>query len=65
MKNTAFIIAGVSGERMHQDIPKQFIYIEDKHVFICTLEEIFQDIIRFFCSCYDKKCMDEPRSLSI
>lgn len=40
--NIAVIIAGGSGHRMGQDIPKQFINVYDKPVLIYTLEE-FQD----------------------
>lgn len=36
--NTALIIAGGSGTRMGQDIPKQFINVHDKPVLIYTLE---------------------------
>ena len=36
--NIALIIAGGSGNRMHQDIPKQFINVYDKPVIIYTLE---------------------------
>ena len=36
--NIALIIAGGIGERMHQDIPKQFINVYDKPVIIYTLE---------------------------
>ena len=42
MKNIALIIAGGIGARMHQDIPKQFINVQDKPVIIYTLK-IFQD----------------------
>lgn len=38
MANIAVIIAGGSGSRMGQDIPKQFINIYDKPVLIYTLE---------------------------
>lgn len=38
MKTIALIIAGGSGQRMGQDIPKQFINVEDKPVIIYTLE---------------------------
>lgn len=38
MKNIAIIIAGGSGKRMGQDIPKQFINVYDKPVLIYTLE---------------------------
>lgn len=37
-KNVAIIIAGGSGSRMGQDIPKQFINVYDKPVIIYTLE---------------------------
>ena len=36
--NVAVIIAGGSGSRMRQDIPKQFINVYDKPVIIYTLE---------------------------
>lgn len=42
MKNIALIIAGGVGARMHQDIPKQFINVQDKPVIIYTLE-VFQN----------------------
>ena len=38
MKTVAIIIAGGSGKRMGQDIPKQFINIYDKPILIYTLE---------------------------
>ena len=38
MKTVAIIIAGGSGHRMGQDIPKQFINVYDKPVLIYTLE---------------------------
>lgn len=38
MRNIAIIIAGGSGSRMGQDIPKQFINVYDKPVLIYTLE---------------------------
>ena len=38
MMTTAIIIAGGSGSRMGQDIPKQFINVYDKPVLIYTLE---------------------------
>lgn len=40
--NIALVIAGGRGERMHQDIPKQFINVNDKPVIIYTLE-VFQN----------------------
>ena len=36
--NIALILAGGTGERMHQDIPKQFINVDDKPLIIYTLE---------------------------
>lgn len=36
--NIALIIAGGKGQRMNQDIPKQFLNVEDKPVIIYTLE---------------------------
>lgn len=36
--NVAIIIAGGSGSRMNQDIPKQFINVYDKPILIYTLE---------------------------
>lgn len=38
MKNIALIIAGGAGQRMHQDIPKQFLNVYDKPVILYTLE---------------------------
>lgn len=38
MKNIALIIAGGSGQRMQQDIPKQFLNVYDKPVIMYTLE---------------------------
>lgn len=38
MSNIALIIAGGTGNRMGQDIPKQFMYIEDCPVVIRTLQ---------------------------
>ena len=39
--NIAMIIAGGKGSRMHQDIPKQFLTVNEKPVIIYTLE-VFQ-----------------------
>lgn len=38
MANIALIIAGGSGNRMHQDIPKQFLTVNEKPVIVYTLE---------------------------
>ena len=36
--NIALIIAGGNGQRMHQEIPKQFLNINDKPIIIYTME---------------------------
>lgn len=36
--NIALIIAGGSGNRMHQDIPKQFLTVKERPVIVYTLE---------------------------
>ena len=51
--NIAIIIAGGSGNRMGQDIPKQFLNVGEKPIIIYTLE-VFQkhpniDGIIVFC----------------
>jgi len=53
--NIAIIIAGGKGERMHQDIPKQFINVNDKPVIIYTLEafQAHPDIDSIFVVCLD------------
>jgi len=38
MSNIALIIAGGTGNRMHQDIPKQFITVNERPVIVYTLE---------------------------
>lgn len=38
MANIALLIAGGSGNRMHQDMPKQFIIVNDRPVIVYTLE---------------------------
>lgn len=53
MSNIALIIAGGSGQRMHQNIPKQFITVNERPVIVYTLEA-FQnhadiDIIAVVC----------------
>ena len=40
--NIALIIAGGTGNRMHQDIPKQFLTVNEKPVIIYTME-VFQN----------------------
>jgi 2-C-methyl-D-erythritol 4-phosphate cytidylyltransferase len=36
--NVALVIAGGSGKRMGQDVPKQFLNVEDKPIIVYTLE---------------------------
>ena len=43
--NIAMIIAGGSGQRMSQDIPKQFINVYDKPVIVYTLEAFQNSLI--------------------
>ncbi len=38
MANIALIIAGGSGARMHQDIPKQFLTVNERPIIVYTLE---------------------------
>lgn len=38
MSNIGLLIAGGSGARMHQDIPKQFLTVNEKPVIVYTLE---------------------------
>ena len=38
MANIALIIAGGAGNRMHQDIPKQFITVNERPVIVYTME---------------------------
>ena len=51
--NIALIIAGGSGQRMNQDIPKQFLNVYDKPVIIYTLEAFQKhpdiDVIAVVC----------------
>ena len=46
MSTVAIIIAGGSGARMGQDIPKQFINVYDKPILIYTLEDGASVIVR-------------------
>ena len=53
MKNIALLIAGGSGNRMHQDIPKQFLTVNEKPVIVYTLEAFEKhpeiDVIAVVC----------------
>lgn len=40
--NIALLTAAGSGSRMHQDIPKQFLHVDDKPIIIHTLEKFQQ-----------------------
>lgn len=53
MANIALLIAGGTGARMHQDIPKQFLSVNDKPVIVYTIEA-FQnhpDIDAIYIAC--------------
>lgn len=54
--NIGFIIAGGSGHRMRQEIPKQFINVNDKPIIIYTLEafENHPDIDEIGVVCIDE-----------
>lgn len=53
MANIALLIAGGSGSRMHQDIPKQFLTVNERPVIIYTLEAFQRhpeiDVIAVVC----------------
>ena len=53
--NIGVIIAGGSGQRMHQEIPKQFMNVNDKPVIVYTLEafERHPDIDEIGVVCLD------------
>lgn len=53
--NIALITAGGTGERMHQQIPKQFINVYDKPIIIYTLEAFQKhpDIDKIIVACLD------------
>ena len=53
--NIGVIIAGGSGQRMHQEIPKQFMNVNDKPVIVYTLEafERHPDIDEIWVVCLD------------
>lgn len=53
--NIALIIAGGSGQRMQQEIPKQFLNVNDKPVIVYTLEafQSHPDIDRIGVVCLD------------
>ena len=53
--NIAIIIAGGCGSRMGQDIPKQFLNVNDKPILIYTLESFqkHQDVDAIEVVCID------------
>lgn len=53
MANIALIIAGGIGGRMHQDIPKQFLSVNDKPVIVYTMESFqnHSEIDSIYVSC--------------
>ena len=42
MANIALLIAGGAGARMHQNIPKQFLTVNERPVIVYTLEAFQQ-----------------------
>lgn len=69
MKNIALIIAGGVGARMHQDIPKQFMNVNDRPIIVYTLQAFqnhpnidaievvcldgWHDILRAYCKQFE------------
>ena len=55
MKNIAIITAGGVGSRTHQDIPKQFLTVNNKPIIIYTLEafECHPNIDEIYVVCLD------------
>lgn len=55
MANIALLIAGGTGARMHQDIPKQFLSVNDKPVIVYTIEAFQKhpDIHAIYVACLD------------
>ncbi|RKM60417.1 2-C-methyl-D-erythritol 4-phosphate cytidylyltransferase [Butyrivibrio sp. CB08] len=62
MANVALIIAGGTGARMHQDIPKQFLTVNDKPIIVYTMEafERHPEIDGIVIACLDgwQKALD-------
>ena len=58
MSNIALIIAGGSGNRMHQDIPKQFLTVNERPVIVYTLEafEKHPSIDSIAVACLEGSC---------
>ena len=44
--NIALILAGGSGTRTEQDVPKQFINVYDKPIIVYTLEAFEREIFK-------------------
>ena len=55
MKNIAILTAGGTGTRTHQDLPKQFLTVENKPIIIYTLETFQQhpSIDEIYVSCLE------------
>lgn len=55
MSNIAILTAGGTGTRTHQDLPKQFLNVENKPIIIYTLEAFQQhpSIDEIYVSCLD------------
>ena len=46
MSNVALLTAAGSGSRMHQDIPKQFLTVNERPVIVYTLEAFQRHPVR-------------------
>ena len=57
--NIALITAGGTGTRMNNNIPKQFLNIEDKPLIIYTLEKFFHV---FMVNCKSKFYLEKVTS---
>ena len=47
MKKVALIVAGGKGERMHSEIPKQFLLLQNEPILIHTIKQFshFEEIL--------------------
>ena len=58
MANVALLIAGGSGTRMHQNIPKQFLTVNEKPVIVYTLEA-FQEHSSYSAAQFIRHCVEK------
>ena len=61
MKNIAILTAGGTGTRTHQDLPKQFLTVENKPILIYTLEAFQQhpSIDEIYVACLEVQISDK------